>query len=303
MPVNTTLLDQALKQNQWVANGLFPQGVPEDYSWYPSGIGPNGKYDRGFAPPPAGWTAVTLWTHIFPKKGAALPPASSKIFMRDAALYLHKKGGGWIKAQAQDTVANPIQGGWFIPTPENVFPPGMTLTNRSDGVCEFLAPTQAYAAHVWPQNRASFAADSVDGVYSTMRLWVDRPECKLVAQVSADWWRDPSAPFPNNTDTGMSDWIELTTTPQQCTYTHLTREQLSADPPPPLLASEPAPAPAPAPPTAWKPVVGDVAVLKSGGSHMTIISMDTSGQCECRWHSVEGAAMAGRYPAASLRKV
>lgn len=244
MPVNQAILDEVMRQNAWTDNGLYPQGVPSSYSWYPHGGGPNiSPQVRGLYPnvPDQSWNAINAYTHIFPKLGEALPIAGDKIFMANTKVHLHKKTGGWITVQDQ-SVNSPIQGGWFVPTQDNYFPPGMTIVNRPDKVAEYDAPREPYAAHVWPTPRGTFMPGTIDGVFVTMDLWVNRAGCKLVAMSSGDWWASPTAPFPNNGGVGATDWIELTTEPQRCMYTHLTRAQLEADPTPELLeAGEPPP--------------------------------------------------------------
>jgi hypothetical protein len=64
-----------------------------------------------------------------------------------------------------------------------------------------------------------------------------------VAELGADWWRDPNAPFvddfSNNPGAGSSDWVKLTTEWKNLYFTTLSPQQLQADPPPGLQTVSP----------------------------------------------------------------
>lgn len=236
-----SLLDDVILQNKQVDTGLYPYGVPSNYSWYT--VGGNGTR-RGFYDAPLGFTSLTGWCVVYPKVGASNPPAGVKVFVSDFRVFVHLKSGGWVKVQDQATSG--IGGGYFQAaiSPANLGAGGATITNNVDGSKSISAPQQGVMTHFWPGSRASFTANTVNGVFVLMTMKVDKPNANLITQVAADWWLSPSAPFlssfANNPGVGGTDWAELTTEYKTFCFCHLSSSEILSDPPPPLIGIIPA---------------------------------------------------------------
>jgi hypothetical protein len=116
-------------------------------------------------------------------------------------------------------------------------------TTLSDGSVSVDAPQSGYNDHFWPGARGTYAPGTVDGVFVEASMKTNDPNENLVANLGADWWRDPSAPyvdgFSNNPGVGMSDWVKLTTEWKTLYFTSLSPEKLQADPPPGLETFSP----------------------------------------------------------------
>lgn len=231
-----SLLDDTLFQNRQADTGIYPYGVPSNYSWYASG----GKGTRrGFYDAPAGFTSLTGWSTVYPKVGASNPPAGVRVIISDWRVFVHLKTGGWIKVQ--DQAAMGIGGGYFQAaiSPANLGATGSTITNNVDGTKSISAPQQGIMTHFWPGSRASFNPDTVNAVFSIMTMKVNTPDANLITQCAADWWASPNAPFvstfANNPGIGSTDWFDLTTVYKTFCFCHLSLAEILSDPPPPLV--------------------------------------------------------------------
>jgi hypothetical protein len=76
-----------------------------------------------------------------------------------------------------------------------------------------------------------------------MDMRVTDPNMTYVANVGADWWRDPAAGyvegFANNPGAGMSNWVELSAQWSTLRFYSWDTPRLQADPPSPLMEKAP----------------------------------------------------------------
>jgi hypothetical protein len=249
----TITLDEVLQQNRGVDTGYYPLGLPTRYSWYKKGGGPG----KGPIPSPSGFTSLAGWTHIFIQTGQPDPPADCKISVKNFKAYLiNRSTNAWVLVQDMAGMSGGIDGGYFkaVISPANEGATGAVITPlQPDGSQTISAPRKGTMTHFWPKNRASYPADTMSAGYFTIDLKVDKPGCKLISMSAADWWRDPSAPFlstfANNPGVGSTDWLPIPYDQYKTmAFTPWTREQLIANPPPPLkVTATPTSTPTPTP--------------------------------------------------------
>lgn len=237
VPINSPLVD-AVNQNTPGYSEAFATGVPRSYSWCAGSYKPPNHTE-----PPAGFTEVTAWGAVYPKLGTpVLPSVEGAIEIANAKTYVYlKTQKKWVVVQDQARLR--MAGSHFIAdfAPQ----PGirMKLERRAGNAVAISSPPAGYNAHFWPYERGKFDAETVDGVYVQMDMRVTDPNMTYVANVGADWWRDPTAGFvegfANNPGAGMSNWIELLTQWKTLRFYSWDTPRLQADPPPPLLEKVP----------------------------------------------------------------
>jgi Ca2+-binding RTX toxin-like protein len=245
-------ISEVITQNTVGQSEGYPVGVPQGYSWYGGTI-------RNSDPPPSDFTAVTGWGQIYQEVGGGgYYNPQAHIYVANAKTYVHLKAtDDWV--QVQDQAQTGIGGGHFVLDYSGNSATSMTVTTQSDGSAAFDAPTTTYNDHFWFGSRGTYAAGSVDAVYTQMDMRVDDPNLHLVASIGADWWRSVSAPFVdgygNNPGAGISNWVDLSTQWKTLGFYSMTTDQFKADPAPILSSSGtelpdtslPTPEPAPTP--------------------------------------------------------
>lgn len=235
--VNSPLAD-AVSQNTPGYSEAFAAGVPRNYSWCAGSYKP-----PNHTAPPAGFTAVTAWGAVYPKFGAAaLPSSEGAIEIANAKTYVHlKTQNRWVVVQDQAHLG--MAGSHFVA--DFARRPGirMKLEHKPGNVVAIGSPPPGYNSHFWPYGRGEFDAGSVDGVYVQMDMRVTDPNMTYVANVGADWWRDPAAGyvegFANNPGAGMSNWVELSAKWSTLRFYSWDTPRLQADPPSPLMEKAP----------------------------------------------------------------
>ena len=218
------------------------QNAPGKSQGLPAGFDDTGKYGTStLTPAPAGFTALTGWAVVYPQAGAALSPnaASDTVQVQGFTTYVHLTNGSWV--QVQNQASDPLTGSNYVANFANDSHKPFTVNTTSGGVTTLNAPPAGYNDHFFPQQRGTYAAGTVDGVFVEAQMKTNDPNANLVAQLGADWWRSSSAPyvagFGNNPVVGGNDFVKLTTSYQSVYYTSLSAAQLSADPPPGLSAT------------------------------------------------------------------
>lgn len=212
----------------------YAAGVPRTYAWCSGSFKPK---NNG---PPPDFTAVTGWGQVYPRAGAASKTKrDAAIEIANAKTYVRLKSTRrWILLQDQAEAS--LAGAYFVSdfAPKPGLP--MQLTPRPNGSMAITSPPEGYNAHYWITRRGTYPAGSVDAVYVQMDLRTSDPDAKLVANVGADWWRDPTAKFvqgfANNPGAGMSNWIGLSTEWSTLRFYSSSTPELLAAPPPPLAA-------------------------------------------------------------------
>lgn len=227
----TSSLTDAIYQNTVGNSEGFPLGVPQGYDWY------SGTNTIVGDKPPSGFTSVTGWGQVYPQAGAETSAnASADVQVANFKTYVHLTNGGWVLVQDQST--NPIAGAHFTADFSGAANLPWNETTLADGSSSMDAPKNGYNDHFWPGARGSYGAGMIDGVFVEAQMKTDNPNANLVANLGADWWRSPSAPyvdgFANNPSPGMSDWVKLTTDYQTLYFSSLSPAKLQADPPPGL---------------------------------------------------------------------
>lgn len=217
-----------------------PVGVPTSYAWY------NGLYKPvGYSGPPSNFTSVTGWGQVYQQAGApAYSNPNARVEVANARTYVHLKATGeWVLVQNQAT--NRLAGAHFVADFSGNSAITMSINTQSNGSASLGAPPAGYNDHFWQSSRGVYPAGAVDAVYVQMDMRVTDPNLHLVANIGADWWRTPSAPyvdgFSNNPGAGMSNWVELSTQWSTLGFYSTSTAQFQADLPPPLVGSTPDP--------------------------------------------------------------
>jgi hypothetical protein len=184
---------------------------------------------------PADWTSATAYWVLYPEDHAAEgkpsePWVPSNLLIKDCALYLHKKAGGWDIHQDAD---NPIICARMTGPQTGNAGYSITVTRQPDGSYKMEAPPLDYCNHGWPQHRASFDANKYDHAFSIMRMKLDNADSDMVAMGGVDWWKNPGAPFPENMGTGVCAWTPVRSDKWTEIYcTQMLVADFEADPPP-----------------------------------------------------------------------
>lgn len=224
-------------------SGLYPQGLPKNYSWYK---GTSASMNGGH-PCPAGWTAQTLYWVVYPQDFTNEKWEPANHFIRNAECWLHKKTGGWIRSQDPSM---PQACGRFDGPQTGNQATSLPGQKQADGSWKFPCPPLNYCNHGWTGPRGSYPANSVDWACVYYEMKIDNPAADFLMMAGMDWWQSPSAPYPNNMGSGACSWIKLTTDwkPQYCT--EMDKTKFAADPPPfitgEVIPPEPEPEPEPA---------------------------------------------------------
>jgi hypothetical protein len=230
--ISSSILD-AINQNTPGQSEGYAVGVPNTFAWCSGSYKP-----RVTNVPPSDFTAVTGWGAVYPKVGApkySTPEGS--IIVANAKTYVHlRTTGEWILVQDQAT--DEITGAHFPSDFSRKASIQMQLDAQRDGSLAIGLPPAGYNDHFWIVKRGTYAAGSVDAVYVQMDMRTTDPNVKLVANVGADWWRDPTVgyvrSFANNPGVGMSNWIELSTQWSTLRFYSWSTSKLMTEPPPPL---------------------------------------------------------------------
>jgi hypothetical protein len=229
---------EAIAQNTSGYSEGYPAGVPRNYAWCSGSYKPPGN-----SKPPPNFTAVTGWGQVYPKAGAPVySNPDGSIAIANAKTYIHlNTTREWILVQEQ--VPDAIGGAHFISDFRPKPTVAMKLSNQPDGSVVIPIPPPGYNDHFWMAKRGTYPSGAVDGVYVQMDMRTNDPNMKVVANVGADWWRNPTAGyvhgFTNNPGAGMSNWVELSTRWFTLRFASWSTSKLLADPPPPLAETEP----------------------------------------------------------------
>ncbi len=228
-----TSMSEIIKQNTVGFSDGYPVGVPESYSWY------EGLYKPvGYNGPPGDFTSVLGWGQVYQKAGApAYSNTNAKVEVANARTWVHLKATGeWVLVQDQGPMQ--LEGGHFVTDFAGNAGSTMNVTN-SGSTAQFAAPPNGYNDHFWLGSRGEYAPGTVDAVYVQMDMRVTDPNVSLVANIGADWWRTPSAPyvdgFSNNPGAGMGNWVELSTDWSTLGFYSSSTAEFQADPPPGLF--------------------------------------------------------------------
>jgi hypothetical protein len=188
-------LTDSIDQNSQADNQYYPAGVPSDYSWY-AGATPG-------SPPPANYSATTGWAVIEQEQGApASANANATVTVSDFETWVLLTNGTWVEVQNQPT--DQISGGNYSADFSTNNSTPLTITVNSDGSATMAGPPSGENDHIYPTNRGTFTAGSVEGVFVEANISAS-PGSELVAQLGADWWQSASAPYPDNTGAAGSN--------------------------------------------------------------------------------------------------
>jgi hypothetical protein len=225
-------------------SGVYPFGI-NGFSWELGGDEYLGDPTRV---PSLAYSAMTGWFIIYQEAtalhGPAKPTVPCTVSMRNAAGYVHFKTGGWALVQ------DPAQQNMIVSQldPHQTGNTGTpTVTHNSDGSWSWASAPAGSINHGWPNDRGSFTAGTVDGVYWSFEMKVDKAGANLIAANGADWWTAASG-ASTNTGYSQSIWKRLNTSYQLFTGTSLPLATLQQDPPPPLASLVTVPPPVVPPP-------------------------------------------------------
>jgi hypothetical protein len=249
-----TALTDAINQNTRGNSQGFPLGVPTSFGWYAGSTQQNSA-------PPSNFSSVTGWGQVYPESGAPADP-NATVQIANFQTYLHLTNGSWVLAQNQATEG--IGGAHYLADFSGNASVPWNETKLPDGSVSVDAPQSGYNDHFWQGTRGTYAPGTVDGVFVEASMKTNDANANLVADLGADWWLNPTAPFvtgfANNPAAGSSDWVKLTTSYQTLYYTSLSASQLQADPPPGLTGSTSTTPPVTTPPVTTPPVTTPPAV-------------------------------------------
>lgn len=231
-PTNTALKDTET-QNTVGKSEAFPLGVPHSYSWY------TGKSGQLGSRPPANFTSMTQWGQLYPEEGK--PIVAGKVQITKMETWLRNTSGVWTKAQ--DQMTQKVTGAYYVSDFSGNANIKWNARVLSDGhTIEIDSPPDNHNIHFWPEPRASYPANTCDGVWTRCDIKLSAANMNFVINVGGDWWLSPTAPFvqnpdgsmPNNPGIGMGNWIKLTTEWRTSYFTSLALDDLKANLPPPL---------------------------------------------------------------------
>jgi hypothetical protein len=235
--ITSPILD-AINQNTRGQSEGYAVGVPRNFAWCGGSYKPPGD-----GAPPSDFTAVTGWGQVYPKVGSpAYSNPDGSILVANAKTYVHLRATPeWMLVQDQAT--DSIAGAHFVADFAKDTTKEMRVRALGNSSVALSVPTAGFNAHFWLTERGTYGAGTVDGVYVQMDMRTDDPNAKLVANVGADWWRNPTAAyvsgFANNPAAGMSNWIELSTQWSTLRFYSGSSTQFQAHPPPQLAGSTP----------------------------------------------------------------
>lgn len=226
----------AITQNTPGYSEAFPAGVPKTYAWCNGSFKPPAN-----SVPPSDFTAVSALGFIYPKFGE--PPYSkpgAKVIVANAATYVRlRTTNEWILVQDQSE--DEIAGAHFDANASRNTITEMNIEIQPDGAAVIDSPAAGRNDVLWIVKRGAYQAGSIDAVYVHMDMKTTDENIKLVANVGADWWRDPEVEhaekFANQRGVGNSNWVELSTAWTTLVFFSGSTSQLEANPPPPLAKS------------------------------------------------------------------
>ena len=226
----------AITQNTPGYSEAFPAGVPKTYAWCNGSFKPSEN-----SVPPSDFSAVTALGFVYPKFGE--PPYTkpgAKVIVANAATYVRlRTTNEWILVQDQSE--DEIAGAHFDANASRNTITEMKIEIQPDGAAIIDSPPAGRNDVLWIVKRGAYQAGSIDAVYVHMDMKTTDQTIKLVANVGADWWRDPEAEhaekFVNQRGAGNSNWVELSTDWTTLVFFSGSTSQLEANPPPPLAES------------------------------------------------------------------
>lgn len=228
------LVDAVIQNTPGYSEG-YALGVPRGYDWCNGSL----KSPETSAPP-SNFTAVTGWGQVYAMVGASYLHRAGIIEIAGAKTWLRLKDTHeWVVVQ--DQASHPFEGAYFVPDFSPKAAIALELNKQPQERLEIGLPPLNRNVHFWMRQRGTYAAGSVDAVYVEMDVRTTDPELSFVANVGADWWRDPTIDFEhgfkNNPGAGMSNWVRLSTEWSTLRFYSASTPELIAAPPPPLTAT------------------------------------------------------------------
>lgn len=246
LPANKTITSpvlDAIDQNTRGESEGYAVGVPRNFAWCSGSYKPPGS-----GAPPSDFTAVTGWAQVYPEVGSPEKPnPDASIMVANAKTYVRLRATRqWLLVQDQAT--DNIAGGHYAADFGAEETREIAVRALPGGGVAVPAPAIGFNTHFWLTKRGTYEAGSIDSVYVQMDMKTDAPDAKLVANIGADWWRNPTAAyvsgFANNPGVGMSNWIELSTEWSTLRFYSGSASEFQASPPPQLAGPMPEAAPA-----------------------------------------------------------
>lgn len=241
LPVDKTIASpvlDAIDQNTRGESEGYAVGVPRNFAWCGGSYKPPGN-----GAPPSDFTAVTGWAQVYPEVGAPEDrDPNASIMVANAKTYVRLRATReWLLVQDQAT--DDIAGGHYAADFGAKETREIAVRALPNGSAALPAPPIGFNTHFWLTKRGTYEAGSIDGVYVQMDMKTDAPDAKLVANIGADWWRNPTAAyvsgFANNPGAGMSNWIELSTEWSTLRFYSGSASEFQASPPPQLAGGAP----------------------------------------------------------------
>lgn len=235
--IKTSLLD-AISQNQRGQSEGLAAGIPPGFSWCGGAYKASDRVE-----PPAGFTAVTAYGQVYPKLGSKpRDSARATVEVANAQTYVHSRSDKkWVLVQDQSSTG--ISGAHLPADFSQRSSLELSVDQKPGSTVAISSPPSGYNSVFWPSSRGAFEESAIDGVYVRMDMRVVDSSMSYVANVGADWWRDPFAMTTgqklNNSSAGMSNWIELSTEWKTLHFTSWNAGRIESDPPPPLRLEEP----------------------------------------------------------------
>ncbi len=214
-----------------VPNTVFPQGMPSSWSWYA------GAQIGAGDTPPRGYDSLTSWGTVYPASTGSTATNTS-VELRDEETWVFSRSHArWEEIQFS---AQPV-GQWYREDlAGNISQPASQQHEPDGGTAVAMVP--GMALQFWPTgSRPTIDPADIGGIYVTVqaRLIVDDPsrpvdlaDAHYIIDTGADYWLDPTAPYPDNANAVVSRFDTLGTSYASTSATTMTPAQLAADPPP-----------------------------------------------------------------------
>jgi hypothetical protein len=212
-------------------NTVHPAGVPPSYSWWA------GPEVAAGSTPPAGYDSLTGWGNVYAAAGRPAAPGAL-VELRDEQTWIFSRSlRRWIEVQSSERPGGVLDS---ESVDNDVSYPATVRVEPDGGVAVRMVPGLAF--QFWPSGpRPTIAPSDVDGVFTTVQARVIPADpsapgrslgASFVVDTGGDYWRSPTAPWPDNAGIFDGRFDVVTAQWQSISMSSWTTARFEADPPP-----------------------------------------------------------------------